>query len=214
MIACKTPALPRAKDYILETTQAEEIVARIKQHVVVATIAELPEQQVKQRLALMAAELDQMMTMKTEMAQVKRALGELHADTVKAREKNEERQLQLEVEQQRRREIATTLHQIAQDQRDETALVDPKQDLLAAFGVKPEDLSSPAGLWFGGGGKDVASTASEITRRLSICSLNSSIGSALNASIDAPSINGSLNGSILVRFFLIFPSFSFISPAF
>ena len=152
----------------------------------------------KKRLALMAQELDQMMTMKNEMAQVKRALSELHADTVKAREKNEEWQLQLEVEQQRRREIATSLHQIAQDQRDGTAAVDPKQDLLAAFGVKPEDLASPAGSRLGGGGKDAASTSLEITRRLSICSLNSSIGSSLslNASIDAPSINASIDGSL------------------
>ena len=35
LLACKSPELPKAKDYILETTQAEEIVARIKQHVVV-----------------------------------------------------------------------------------------------------------------------------------------------------------------------------------
>ena len=66
LLACKIPALQKPKDYILETTQAQEIVALIKQHVVVATISELPDQEVKQRLALMAQELDQMMTMKND----------------------------------------------------------------------------------------------------------------------------------------------------
>ena len=67
---------------------------------VVATIRVLPEPEVKKRLTLMAQELDQMMTMKKEMLQVKRTLAELHAETNKARERNEQRQVQLEAEQQ------------------------------------------------------------------------------------------------------------------
>ena len=44
----------------------------------------------------------------------------------------------------------------------------------------------------------VSTVASEIQRRLSICSLNSSIGStaSLNASIDAPSVAGTVDGSL------------------
>jgi hypothetical protein len=201
LLACKSPALPKPKDYILETTQAQEIVARIKQHVVVATIGELPDREVKQRLALMAQELDQMMTMKNEMAQVKKALSQLHAETVKAREKNETRQLQLEVEQQRRRELATCLHRIAAEDSGGGGGGGGAQpaasgnDLLLTFGVKPEDMMSP-GAARRGSVDSVSTVASEIERRLSICSLNSSIGSSLNASIDAPSIAGSVDGSL------------------
>lgn len=203
LLACKSPALHRPKDYILETNQAQEIVALIKQHVVVATISELPDHEVKQRLALMAQELDQMMTMKKEMKQVKKALSLLHADTEKARALNEQREQQLQAEQLRRREIATSLHQIAmkesadREQPFAGSVAGDNNDLLSAFGVKPEDMMSPARTRRDS--VDSTSTvASEIQRRLSICSLNSSIAStsSLNASIDAPSIAGSVDGSL------------------
>lgn len=208
LLACQSPELVKPKDYILETTQAQEIVALIKQHVVVATISELPDHEVKQRLTLMAQELDQMMTMKTEMAQVKKALSQLHADTEQARARNEQRQLQLETEQQRRREIATSLYQIAVRESEDRAqpLASGGNDLLQAFGVKPEDMMSPGRSRRDSVGSvnsvnsvnSVSTVASEIQRRLSICSLNSSIGStaSLNASIDAPSIAGTVDGSL------------------
>ena len=180
LLACKSSKVPKGKDYILETSQAEAIVSKIKQYVVVATIRVLPEPEVKKRLTLMAQELDQMMTMKKEMLQVKRTLAELHAETNKARERNEQRQVQLEAEQQRRRELGTYLLQIEQKESTAAPPVKPGTDLLSAFGVSEADLQSPRRMSVD---SDAVSLAS-IDRRLSICSLNSSIEPSLDGSVE------------------------------
>lgn len=141
LLACRAPAATKGKDYILETKQAPEIVALIKQHVVVAVVAKLPDEQLRDRLVLMAQELDQMKTMRLEMGQIKSALAKLHSESARLQRVNDDRREQIEVEQERRRELAQALTQLEVAQSAGAALV-PGMRTAVDVGVTAGDLTA------------------------------------------------------------------------